>query len=100
MPIGVAAEADLNVKRGCFETKAVLFVQHEAPQELLVGTDLQAALGIELRLKEGPEPTLDLEKSDEALVRLLHTTKVPARHEGLVPVSVSGSVHVAERGNL
>ena len=28
------------------------------------------------------------------LVRLLHTTKVPARHEGLVPVSVSGSVYV------
>ena len=79
-------------------TKAVLFVQCEAPQELLIGTDLQAALGIELKLKEKPEPTLDLEKSDEASVRLLHTTKVPARHEGMVPVSVSGSVHVPREG--
>ena len=58
-------------------------MQHEAPKELLIETDLQAALGIDLRLEEGPESTLDLERSDEVLVRLLHT-KVPTRHEGLV----------------
>ena len=54
-PIEVAAEMDMKVKRGSFETLAVLFVQCNAPQELLIGTDLQEALWIDLLLRDSPE---------------------------------------------
>ena len=90
-PIGVAAEADLNVKRGCFETKAVLFVQREAPQELLIGTDLLGTLGMEVTTKEGSSLPMAPEGVDKGVVsvKLLKTTKLPARHMGFVPVDVS-----------
>ena len=90
-PIGVAAEADLNLKRGCFETKAVLFVQREAPQELLIGTDLLGTLGMEVTTKEGSSLPMAPEGVDKGVVsvKLLKTTKLPARHMGFVPVDVS-----------
>ena len=90
-PIEVAAETDVKVKRGSFETSAILFMQHNAPKELLIETDLQEALGIELLLKESPKLSpaavgADTCKCEKVMVKLLHTSKVPTRYEGWVSV--------------
>ena len=95
-PIKIDAEVDLRVRRGDFEVPAVLLRQEGAPQDLLIGTDLQDALGIKFCLEEGshlvPAPCGDRRPApccDRSSVRLLKATRIPARHVGIVPVVVS-----------
>ena len=85
-PVEVAAETKVNLRRGEYKVDAVVLVQCNAPQDLLLGTDLLESLGIRLDLG-APRPTEqcvrkeDISSQDSVVkVRLLATLKIPARH--------------------
>ena len=77
------AEIEVELKNRLKVMKTVVIVQKDAPQELLLGTDTLRSLGFSMELKELPE---NCEQGDgqEAVIRLIKATRVPARHAMLV----------------
>ena len=109
----IVRQIECTVSREKYSMKATLQVQKGAPVRLLIGTDLQAKLGVLLLLrgKEQDEPAKDLLQGKEwavgevpvaksppeetpssplpaPVVRLIQATRLPARHVKLVRARV------------
>ena len=77
------AEIEVELKNRLKVMKTVLIVQKDAPQELLLGTDTLRSLGFSMELKELPE-SCGQGDGQEAVIRLIRATRIPARHAMLV----------------
>jgi len=89
------------LKQGDCEISSIILIQKDAPNDLLIGTDLQPALGFSLIVKKSAtqesmllgrnlkdtdplEVTEELQGRDSGVVRLLTACKVPAGHQKLI----------------
>ena len=87
-PVSVAAEADVVLSRGAYQVPAVVLVQCAAPQDLLLGTNLLGALGIQLESSVGTSGSGEAlqsssqltEEATPIIVKLLKPAKIPAWH--------------------
>ena len=81
--VQVDAETNVTLSRGRHSVTATVLVQCEAPQTLLLGTDLMGALGIKINL-DPCEPVESREDSKEVSVKLIQPVRIPARHTRIV----------------
>ena len=108
--LNVVAQLPMTLGQGDQEVSSIVLIQKGAPHDLLIGTDLQPALGFVLTVrKSGSQETVllgsrkhdplqsgDTEgsrkspESDTVVVKLLTATKVPAGHRKLVRAKVDG----------
>ena len=77
-PIKIDTEVNLRIRRGDFEVSAVLLQEDGAPQDLLIGTDIQDALGIKLCLEEGHQLEPISCGDRRSLVKLLKAHQNPS----------------------
>ena len=85
----------------------MLQVQKEVPIDLLLGTDVLGKLGFGLVQQEGERRVTNLLESPKketgaqdtgtpvAVVKLLHATRLPARHSKLIRVEIADDKRVA-----
>ena len=96
--LNVVAQLPIILGQGDQEVSSVILIQKDAPQDLLIGTDLQAALGYMLTVKksgnqevvflgnhksdtllnEAAKESSKPQESEIVMVKLLTATKVPA----------------------
>ena len=105
--LNIVAQLPLILGQGDQEVSSTILIQKDAPHDLLIGTDLQPALGYVLTVKKsGNLETVLLgdrknsilqngavggsKESDTVVVKLLTATKVPAGHRKLVQAKVDG----------
>ena len=108
--LNVVAQLPMILGQGDQEVSSVVLIQKDAPQDLLIGTDLQPALGFVFTVrKSGNQEAVLLgnhksdalqdgaakesskpQESDTVMVKLLTATKVPAGHRKLVRAKVDG----------
>ena len=108
--LNVVAQLPMILGQGDQGVLSVVLIQKDAPQDLLIGTDLQPALGYVLTVrKSGNQETVLLgnyqsdkhqngaaressksQESDTVVVKLLTATKVSAGHRKLVRAKVDG----------
>ena len=108
--LNVVAQLPMTLGQGDQEVSSIVLIQKGAPHDLLIGTDLQPALGFVLTVrKSGSQETVllgsrkhdplqsgDTEgsskspESETVVVKLLTATKVPAGHRKLVRAKVDG----------
>lgn len=87
--VQVDAEADVTLSRGSYQTSAAVLVQCQAPQELLLGTDLLGALGVRIDLgSKQPVKPPEASSGASAAVKLLEAVRIPARHARVVRAEV------------
>ena len=97
--LDIVSQVKCKLARGNFSVEPSLQVQKGAPVDLLLGTDVLPHLGISLVQSEGEGRTTDLLNTPETLkpdpsvevatVKLLHATRLPARHSKLVRVKTT-----------
>ena len=96
-PLNVIAQLPLTLKQGGCEVSAIVLIQKDAPNDFLIGTDLQSALGFSLIVKtSATQETMLLggnlslgvieesPGSDSGVVHLLTAAKIPAGHLKLI----------------
>ena len=110
--LNIVAQLPVTLTQGDHKVSSVVLIQKNAPNDLLIGTDLQPALGFRLTVqKSGNKETVLLgdcngilldetvevgsktqksRGSDTAVVQLLTSTKVPAGHQKLVRAKIDG----------
>ena len=108
--LNVVAQLPMTLGQGDQKVSSVVLIQKGAPHDLLIGTDLQPALGFVLTVrKSGNQETVLLGgrkldslqsgetegsskslESDTVVVKLLTATKLPAGHRKLVRAKVDG----------
>ena len=104
--LNIVAQLPVTLTQGSHEVSSVVLIQQNAPVSLLIGTDLQPALGFRLTVqKSGNQETVllgedggerstaeSLQESNTAVVKLLTATKVPAGHRKLVKARADGKL--------
>ena len=109
--LDIVGQIQANLRCGPYHRTAVVLVQNGAPEDLLLGTDLQPQLGFQLSQTsaDGPAKQL-LPASDETnpvtedkeqpppVVRLLQTERLPAHHGHIVRARVDP--HIGEAKQL
>ena len=75
------------LSHGDYQKSAVVLVQCQAPQELLLGMDLMEALGIRVNV-EMEKPSDPAGAREKLSMRLLDAVRVPARHGCLVRATI------------
>ncbi len=98
--LNVIAQLQVTLSQGEHSTNALVLVQKDAPNALLVGTDLLSLLGFSMKRKavdeELLEPKQDATPQEESserptsVVKLLQAVRIPAWHRKMVRVKVSG----------
>ena len=92
--LAIVSQVQCKLERGSHIVDTVLQVQEGAPVELLIGADILWRLGFGLVRQEGGGSATNLlsitpeEEEPTATVKLLHATRLPARHSRLVRVEV------------
>ena len=113
--LDIVGEMSVDLRCGPYQRTAVVLVQKGAPEELLLGTDLQPSLGFRLYQEHGvgalaepllapegekPEPKAEDSKERDTpspVVRLLRAERLPARHGHMVQASVDPHLRMSER---
>ena len=107
--LDIVGQLSATIQSGPYRKTAVVLVQNQAPEDLLLGTDLQPYLGFQLLQKGTGEPAMELlpdpegdtltrgnsrpDKQDNQdpsppVVHLLQAVRLPARHARIVRVRV------------
>ena len=104
--VPIEAKVSIRIRLQTREVVRTMLVQREAPQDVLLGTDLLGSLGFHLIRQ--PEDSARQSKlarnaSEEELitytVKLLRAIKLPARHARLVDVQVRSSRRTSADGS-
>ena len=88
-PVELLAETTVALGIGDKEIQLRVFVQDDAPQEILIGTDCLHLLGGAVTIDGSPVLQLGGSTKPEmpkAVVRLIKSVKIPAHHLGVVSV--------------
>ena len=96
--LNIVSQVSCKLCRGPHAVDTVIQVQKDAPVDLLLGTDILARLGFSLVQQGGEGDAVNLLKTGDqkkeepmATVRLLHATRLPARHSRLIRVQAPES---------
>jgi len=121
--LNIVAEIVVTLSQGTHSTEAMVFVQKDAPCDLLLGTDVMSALGLSLKFDrcevanpceeemvpsgqlQSEESVNKVEGEEESavgdsgsasptgVVKLIQAVKIPARHKKMVTVKAEGWRH-------
>ena len=104
--LDIVGQLTATIQSGPYRKMAVVLVQNRAPEDLLLGTDLQPYLGFQLSQKSTGGPMVDLlpclevhpseespkptdQEQSPAVVRLLQAVRLPAHHARVVRARVN-----------
>ena len=87
MPVPILGEAEVEFRIESCCCRCRILVQEEAPQDLLLGTDVLGALGVRVTLTE--EEAMVEEEEEHLRIKLLTSVRLPARHAGVVRAKCS-----------